>query len=230
MDTDGAVRRTTGGRVHSPSWSPDGARIAFSGFGAGHSQIQTIAVADDGVGATVVVDRQGRNETPAWSPDGDAMLFVSDWTAFDFAYDIYVTTSDGSGITQLTDGFPPPDMTRYQHPAWSPDGSTIAFVYGSYPWNGSSPARLRVALVSADGAFVRDLAWAGDITWFDADYPGPGSLTWSPDGRGIAYEFIDCDLFAGSGCSNERSVKYVSIDGSQSYTIVENARSPSWRR
>jgi len=89
---------------------------------------------------------------------------------------------------------------------WSPDGQRIAFT------------------------ILRDLAWAGDITWFDADVPGPGSLTWSPDGEGIAYEFVDCDLFAGSGCSNERSVKYVSIDGNHNQTIIENARNPSWRR
>jgi Tol biopolymer transport system component len=128
-------------------------------------------------------------------------------------------------------GFPSPELTRYQHPAWSPDGTMIAFVYASWPWGSGlyHPGRFRVALMSADGAFVRDLAWAGDITWFDNDVPGPGSLTWSPDGRGIAYEFIDCDLVTGSGCSNERSVKYVSIDGSQHYTIVENARNPSWR-
>jgi hypothetical protein len=232
LDTQGAVRRTTSSRpVSSPSWSPDGARIAFSTWGAGQQEIRTIAVADDGAGSTVVVLRQGRNETPAWSPDGDAMLFVSDWTAFDFAYDIYVTRFDASSIIPLTNGFPSPDLTRYQHPAWSPDGSMIAFVYGSWPWGSGldHPGRFRVALMSADGAFVRDLAWAGDITWFDNDVPGPGSLTWSADGRGIAYEFIDCDLVTGSGCTNERSVKYVSIDGSEHYTIVENARNPSWR-
>jgi len=57
----------------------------------------------------------------------------------------------------------------------------------------------------------------------------PGSLTWSPDGRGIAYTFVDCDLLDLTGCSNRRSVNYVSLDGSQHGTMVTCARNPSWR-
>jgi Carboxypeptidase regulatory-like domain len=69
-----------------------------------------------------------------------------------------------------------------------------------------------------DLAFV--LAWAGDIAWNEV--LDPGSLTWSPDGQGIAYSFVDGYVV--------RSVKYMSLDGSQEGTIVSNAHSPSWRR
>jgi hypothetical protein len=90
--------------------------------------------------------------------------------------------------------------------------------------------RFHVAIMSADGQSIGELAWAGDITWYDLLAPGPGSLTWSPDGQGIAYTFLDCDLILRTGCSKERSVKYVSVDGSEQYTIATNAHSPAWRR
>lgn len=88
-------------------------------------------------------------------------------------------------------------------------------------------AAVTVAVMSSDGVFLRDLAWAGDIPWVEV--LDPGSLSWSPDGRGIAYTFIDCDLLLHTRCSNARSVRYASLDGTQGGTIVANAYSPSWR-
>ena len=77
-----------------------------------------------------------------------------------------------------------------------------------------------IALMSVDGVTLRDLAWAGDIPWIEV--LDPGSLSWAPDGRGIAYTFVDN--------VGNRSVKYVSIDGSRNVTLVAQAHSPSWTR
>ena len=94
----------------------------------------------------------------------------------------------------------------------------------------TAPRVVRTALLSVwDKTGVTDLAWAGDISW--SDLLDPGSLTWSPDGRGIAYTFVDCDLLTPSGgCSRMRSVRYVSLDGVEAGILVHDARDPSWRR
>ncbi len=240
MTADGSViQRTAGvstptsyGGATDPAWSPDGSAIAFSTL---HDGAYTIATVDRANGSlTFVTDYPGYNAHPSWSPDGRRLAFVSDRDAYDFVYNIYTMNADGTGQTLRTRGFAAwPDLAWYLHPAWSPDGTMIAFVYGSLIRTGSCPpctsvdVRFNVAIMSADGAFARDLAWAGDINWLEA--LDPGSLTWSPDGLGLAYTFVDCDLATASGCTNHRSVKYVSLDGEDERTIVANADSPSWR-
>ena len=100
------------------------------------------------------------------------------------------------------------------------DGKTLtAFVYGDDV--GDFDTEFRVAVMTADGAFLKDLASAGASSF-------PSSLAWSPDGRGIAYTFEGCDSSAPVGCS--KSIRYASLDGSRQETIVNAAMSPSWRR
>jgi Tol biopolymer transport system component len=170
----------------------------------------------------------GWESHPAWSPDGRQLAFVSDYVAYDFVFDIYTMNADGTGQTRRTQGFDlsPGGIKYYLHPAWSPDGSMIAFVRGEFI--NQRDMRFRVAVMSADGVFLKNLAWAGDVRWDDV--LDPGSLAWSPNGDYIAYSAVDCDLVGGLGCSDVRSVRYVSFDGSLEGTIVSNARSPSWRR
>jgi len=74
-------------------------------------------------------------------------------------YEIFVMNSDGSGRTQLTsNGFS-------YNPAFSPDGNTIAFYSGG-----------GINRMNADGSNQIFLASASD-----------DKLSWSPDGRKIAY-------------------------------------------
>jgi Tol biopolymer transport system component len=56
---------------------------------------------------------------PAWSPDGSQIAFSSNRAG---SYDIWLMSSDGTNLRQLTDDF---DWDRA--PSWSPDGSRIAF-------------------------------------------------------------------------------------------------------
>ena len=99
---------------------------------------------------------------PAWAPSGDEIAISSDR---DGDLDIYVMETDGSIGRQVTNA--PGDQT---HPAWSPDGTTIAFET-SNPDGGTG-----IWSANADGTEVQPMLPV------DA-----GDPAWSPDGTRLAF-------------------------------------------
>jgi Tol biopolymer transport system component len=90
--------------------------------------------------------------------------------------DIYVVNADGTGRTRLTD-----DPAEEFAPAWSPDGTKIAF-------SRFTGSRFQIFVMNADGTNARQLTFA------DAAATG---AAWSPDGRRIAFTrcAISCDVY-----------------------------------
>jgi dipeptidyl aminopeptidase/acylaminoacyl peptidase len=60
---------------HAPSWSPDGAQIAFVSARTGQSQV--FVVPSGGGAAVQVTHESGGAFAPVWSSDGTAIIFVS---------------------------------------------------------------------------------------------------------------------------------------------------------
>ncbi len=116
--------------------------------------------------------RLGPGGEAAWSPDGERLAFTLE---VDGNNDIYIMSAvDGSGLTRLT-----------THPAddhgasWSPDGSMIAFNSNR---SGSDQIWRRNVEEGTWGAYLVQLTqdtYHGRVNNF---------LSWSPDGRWIAFE------------------------------------------
>ena len=103
------------GNEFGPSWSPSGAKIAFSSDRAQKSQLYTMNA--DGTGETVV-SGAGASQ-PAWSPDSSKIAYQSNTAAGD---GIEVISAGGGLVRSFVDPF-----AADSDPAFSPDGKSIVF-------------------------------------------------------------------------------------------------------
>ncbi len=168
----------------------------------------------DGSGFVQLTTSLADDSWPAWNPDGTKIAFQSNRNLTPGGnasqLDIYVINADGTGETRLTT-----DTTNEAQPAWSPDGTKIAFVSDRdgnnevYLMNadGTGVTRLTTNLTadeqpawSPDGtriAFVSDRTGNPEIFVMNADGTNPANVTnnaatdvgpaWSPDGTKIAF-------------------------------------------
>jgi Tol biopolymer transport system component len=220
-----------------PTWSADGAQIAFTNN-------SDIFVSSAAGGTATNITNTANNSAPSWSPSGARIAFAS--TRDTSSGELYLMNPDGSSVVRLTSNV----AQSVGLPAWSPDGGRIAFNCQVESGNDD------ICAINADGTgFVRltsDPSSDGKPTWspdgasiafattrygsgfeiavMNADgsgvSPGGAGMTgwdpaWSPDGTQIAFEIQDADF----GYSD---ILLMKADGTGLVLFANTAEEPAW--
>ncbi len=163
-DADGqgaATALTSIEPIISPSWSPDGSKLAYVSFEKKKPVVYVHSLASGQ--RTIVANFKGSNSAPAWSPDGRKLAVV---LSKDGNSQLYAVNADGSGVQRLTQSSGIDTEPRY-----SPDGGSIYFTSD----RGGSPQIYRVG---AGGGEAQRVSFEGSYNVS----PRP-----SPDGKTLAF-------------------------------------------
>jgi Tol biopolymer transport system component len=189
-----------------PVWSPGRSKIAFASTRPGSSFQRIYTMNADGSGVTQLTNTGGPDKSPAWSPDGSKIAFThveihhpATGHVF-FSADIYVINANGSGLVQLT------KTGHESSPAWSPDGSVIAF-------ESTRDGNSEIYVMRADGSGITRLTHRAANDYDPA---------WSPDGTKIAF---DSDP---SGCCGNFDIYLMNANGSAATRLTRDPHDDSW--
>ena len=196
---DGTGEATVAEEGDFATWSPDGTQIAFILRGVNSATLYRVNA--DGTGLTEVASLPAFAEELDWGSGGTLVFSaVRDGTSLD----LYYIEADGSDLRPVF-----PSAAHRLSPAWSPDGSRLAF-----------------AAVQPDGDHT-------ELTLVNPDGSSPEPLTsgsrdlsasWSPDGSTLAFRRDSFD-------NGVTEIWIIGADGSGLRKLADTGGpqfSPSW--
>ncbi|MGC9668787.1 amidohydrolase family protein [Planosporangium sp. 12N6] len=172
----GPARRLTSDLfdIAQPEWSPDGSTITFQSYRDGTFHLWLIR--PDGSGLRQLTSGPYDHREPRYAPDGRRIAFSSDRPAGGGpggggaagSYGIHLLDPATGTVSTVTDTV----LEEYE-PAWSPDGTRLAFVVAN--------TRIDVVDLATGTRTTAVTVPAGQVIHNPA---------WTPDGRSLVYSLL----------------------------------------
>lgn len=191
----------------TPSWSPDGGKIAFASFLSNDDEDAGRLINDRGVSEATVI--KVASNLPLY---GSFEPPSSSWSFWNGTATAYEATSLNTINTE---------KNLVLRPSWSPDGTRIAYQSDEtgnqieyltfFPWIGSYDQRYQIYVMDADGS--------NNVCLVDDDL-SKFNPSWSPDGSKIAYSVMEYDP-NDNLLPISTSIYVVNADGTNPVKIME---------